>query len=36
LFGALLERGWSEEECGKLAGRNILRALRDAERVAGQ
>jgi len=36
LFGALLERGWSEEECGKLAGRNILRALRDAEQVAGQ
>jgi membrane dipeptidase len=36
LFGALLERGWSEEECGKLAGRNILRALYDAEQAAGR
>ncbi|GAA3848553.1 dipeptidase [Saccharothrix violaceirubra] len=29
LFGALLERGWSEDECAKLAGRNALRVLRD-------
>ncbi|MFD1050986.1 dipeptidase, partial [Kibdelosporangium lantanae] len=25
LFAALLERGWSEEDCAKLAGRNVLR-----------
>jgi membrane dipeptidase len=28
LFGALLERGWSEDDCAKLAGRNALRVLR--------
>ena len=31
LFAALLERGWSEEECAKLAGRNVLRVLRAAD-----
>jgi membrane dipeptidase len=31
LFGALLDRGWSDDECAKLAGRNALRALADAE-----
>jgi membrane dipeptidase len=31
LFGALLDRGWSDEELGKLAGGNILRVLRDAD-----
>ncbi|MEO6085030.1 MAG: dipeptidase [Umezawaea sp.] len=31
LFGELLERGWSEEDLGKLAGGNILRVLRDAD-----
>ncbi|WP_158842755.1 dipeptidase [Saccharothrix deserti] len=29
LIGALLDRGWSEDDCAKLAGRNILRVLRD-------
>ena len=31
LFAALLERGWSEQECAKLAGRNVLRVLRAAD-----
>jgi membrane dipeptidase len=31
LFAALLERGWSEEDCAKLAGRNSLRVLRDVD-----
>jgi membrane dipeptidase len=34
LFTELLERGWSEEDCAKLAGANTLRVLRDAENVA--
>ncbi|MEU5696379.1 dipeptidase [Actinosynnema sp. NPDC020468] len=29
LIGALLDRGWSEADCAKLAGRNALRVLRD-------
>ncbi len=35
LIGALLERGWSERDCGKLTSGNALRVLRDAE-VAAQ
>jgi membrane dipeptidase len=35
LFAALLERGWSETDLAKLAGGNVLRALRGAEAVAG-
>jgi len=35
LFEALLERGWSERDCAKLAGENVLRALAAAEEVAG-
>ena len=35
LFAALLERGWTPAECGKLASGNILRVLRAAEAVAG-
>ncbi|MFD7655921.1 dipeptidase [Actinosynnema sp. NPDC059797] len=31
LFAALLDRGWSEDDCAKLAGRNALRVLRDNE-----
>jgi membrane dipeptidase len=31
LFAALLERGWSEQDCVKLAGRNVLRVLRAAD-----
>ncbi|MDQ3403291.1 MAG: dipeptidase [Actinomycetota bacterium] len=34
LIGALLDRGWSEDDCAKLSGRNALRALRSAEEVA--
>ncbi|WP_232663304.1 dipeptidase [Pseudonocardia sp. TRM90224] len=31
LFTALLERGWSEDDCAKLAGRNALRVLRASD-----
>jgi membrane dipeptidase len=34
LIAELLRRGWSEENCRKLAGGNILRALEAAEKVA--
>ena len=34
LFAALLERGWSEDECAKLAGRNTLRVLREVDGFA--
>ncbi|MCE7009702.1 dipeptidase [Kibdelosporangium philippinense] len=34
LIGALLDRGWSEEDCAKLAGRNALRVLRATEEAA--
>jgi membrane dipeptidase len=30
LFAELLDRGWSEAECARLAGGNVLRVLRDA------
>jgi membrane dipeptidase len=36
LLAELLRRGWSDEEIGKLAGGNVLRALREAERVAAR
>ena len=35
LFAELLDRGWSEEECAKLAGGNVLRVMRAAEAFAG-
>jgi membrane dipeptidase len=35
LFAELLDRGWTDQECAALASGNILRALRDAEAVAG-
>jgi membrane dipeptidase len=35
LFDALLDRGWSERDCAKLAGENVLRALAAAEEIAG-
>ncbi len=35
LIGALLERGWSETDCGKLTSGNLLRVMRDAEIAAG-
>jgi membrane dipeptidase len=34
LFAELLARGWSEPDCAALAGRNILRVLREAEATA--
>ncbi|RSM77020.1 membrane dipeptidase [Kibdelosporangium aridum] len=34
LLGALLDRGWSEEDCAKLAGRNTLRVIRAIEEAA--
>ena len=35
LFAELLDRGWSEADCGKLASGNILRVLRDGVDAAG-
>jgi membrane dipeptidase len=35
LIEALLARGWSEPDCGKLTGGNLLRVMRDAEIAAG-
>jgi membrane dipeptidase len=32
LFAALLERGWSEADCAKLAGANTVRVLRETDR----
>jgi membrane dipeptidase len=34
LIAALLDRGWSEEDCGKLAHGNLVRVLRNAETAA--
>jgi len=34
LFAELSRRGWSDTDMSKLAGENILRVMRDAERVA--
>ncbi|MFB9903323.1 dipeptidase [Allokutzneria oryzae] len=36
LIAALLERGWSEQDCAKLTSRNALRVLHDAEQVAAK
>ena len=36
LFAALLDRGWTEEDCAKLAGENVLRVLTDAETYAAK
>lgn len=36
LFAELLRRGWSEADLKKLAGGNVLRAMRTAERVSMQ
>jgi membrane dipeptidase len=36
LLAELLRRGWTDEEIGKLAGRNVLRVLGEAERVAAR
>ena len=34
LFAELIRRGWSDADLAKLAGGNVLRALRQAEAVA--
>jgi membrane dipeptidase len=34
LVAELLGRGWSEQECARLAGGNVLRAMREAESAA--
>ena len=34
LFAELLRRGYSDEEVLKIAGHNLLRAMREMERVA--
>src|SRR5256886_1729319 len=34
LLAAVLRRGWSEQDVSKVAGLNVLRVLRDAERVS--
>jgi membrane dipeptidase len=36
LFAELAKRGWSDADLKKLAGENILRALGEAEKVAGR
>jgi membrane dipeptidase len=34
LFAELIRRGWSDDDLRKLAGRNVLRVLREAERTS--
>ena len=34
LFAELIRRGWSDDDLRKLAGRNVLRVLREAEATA--
>jgi membrane dipeptidase len=34
LVAELLDRGWSEEDCARLAGGNVLRVMREAETAA--
>jgi membrane dipeptidase len=34
LIAELLDRGWSEEDCARLAGGNVLRVMREAETAA--
>ena len=36
LFAELIRRGWSDSDLKKLAGQNVLRALRAAEATAAQ
>ena len=36
LFAELIRRGWSDADLRKLAGENILRALRQAEAVSAR
>jgi membrane dipeptidase len=34
LFGELADRGYTDEDLTKIAGQNVLRVMRDAERVS--
>lgn len=34
LVAELLDRGWSEDDCARLSGGNILRVLREAEHAS--
>src|SRR6185436_13787793 len=36
LLAELMRRGWTDEEVRKLAGQNLLRVLRETERVAAR
>ena len=36
LFAALVERGWSDEDLKKLAGENLLRVMRQVEKVSAE
>jgi membrane dipeptidase len=36
LFAELFRRGWTDADAAKLAGQNVLRAFRDAERVSAR
>jgi membrane dipeptidase len=36
LLAELIRRGWTGEDCGKLAGGNILRVMREAAEAAGE
>jgi membrane dipeptidase len=36
LFAALIQRGWDDDDLKKLAGQNLLRAMRQAESVAAR
>jgi membrane dipeptidase len=36
LFAELLRRGWSDDDCKKLAGRNVLRVMREVEKVSAR
>jgi membrane dipeptidase len=36
LFAELVRRGWSDADLTKLAGGNVLRALREAEKASAR
>ena len=36
LFAELIRRGWSDDDLRKLAGRNLLRVMRQAEGTAAR
>ena len=36
LFAELVRRGWKDQDLKKLAGRNLIRAMRQAEEVAAR